>query len=187
MLCSALQWIEDNAARRPASAPTTATTTTAAAAADDDDEPDWMRSYVPPPSRADLTVVPLPPPIGPPPQQQAAAPGFASRVFKKPRVDPSNDAVASNSDDLDDSDFVIEPVEDADADVDAAAGSFAAGEKFVMPDVDGNIPDDEDGPHVQKVYYCSRTHSQLAQFLGELKRTRFAESISVVSLGSRKK
>ncbi|KAJ7527554.1 hypothetical protein O6H91_16G060900 [Diphasiastrum complanatum] len=37
-----------------------------------------------------------------------------------------------------------------------------------------------------KVFFCSRTHSQLSQFIGELKRTVFAESMQVVSLGSRK-
>ncbi len=35
-----------------------------------------------------------------------------------------------------------------------------------------------------KVYYCSRTHSQLAQFVEELGKTRFRD-LSVVTLGSR--
>lgn len=40
-------------------------------------------------------------------------------------------------------------------------------------------------PAVQ-VIYCSRTHSQLAQFVGEVRRTKFAASLSTVSLGARK-
>ncbi len=39
---------------------------------------------------------------------------------------------------------------------------------------------------IRKVYYCSRTHTQLSQFLHEIKKTEFASSIKVVSLGSRK-
>ena len=35
-----------------------------------------------------------------------------------------------------------------------------------------------------KVYYCSRTHSQLAQFVEELGKTRFRD-LSIVTLGSR--
>uniref|UniRef100_A0A8C9VAC2 ATP-dependent DNA helicase DDX11 n=1 Tax=Scleropages formosus TaxID=113540 RepID=A0A8C9VAC2_SCLFO len=47
--------------------------------------------------------------------------------------------------------------------------------------------DDEDleEEHVTKIYYCSRTHSQLAQFVHEVQKSPFAENISLVSLGSR--
>ncbi|KAK6914888.1 ATP-dependent helicase, C-terminal [Dillenia turbinata] len=37
-----------------------------------------------------------------------------------------------------------------------------------------------------KVYFCSRTHSQLSQFVRELRKTAFASELKVVSLGSRK-
>lgn len=37
-----------------------------------------------------------------------------------------------------------------------------------------------------KVYFSSRTHSQLTQFVRELKRTKFASEINAVCLGSRK-
>lgn len=43
---------------------------------------------------------------------------------------------------------------------------------------------DEEKPF--KVYFCSRTHSQLSQFIGELQRTDFSSFFNVVSLGSRK-
>eukprot|EP00160_Parvularia_atlantis_P003956 Unigene13319_Nuclearia_a/m.40359 Unigene13319_Nuclearia_a/g.40359 ORF Unigene13319_Nuclearia_a/g.40359 Unigene13319_Nuclearia_a/m.40359 type:complete len:153 (+) Unigene13319_Nuclearia_a:434-892(+) len=84
-------------------------------------------------------------------------------------------------------------VETAAGDDDGAAGDD---EEFLLDEVDEDnssslnsavlAADEDDAPHVQKIYYCSRTHSQLAQFLGELKRTRFAAEIAVVSLGSRK-
>eukprot|EP00850_Spirogloea_muscicola_P017680 SM000154S01415 [mRNA] locus=s154:273508:278403:+ [translate_table: standard] len=37
-----------------------------------------------------------------------------------------------------------------------------------------------------KVFFCSRTHSQLSQVIGELRKTLFAESLQTVALGSRK-
>ncbi|RDD45928.1 putative ATP-dependent DNA helicase DDX11 [Trichoplax sp. H2] len=48
---------------------------------------------------------------------------------------------------------------------------------------DGKIADDD--PEITKIYYCSRTHSQLAQFIGEVKKCNFADSIRLVVLGSR--
>ncbi|GFT17894.1 hypothetical protein NPIL_177951 [Nephila pilipes] len=39
--------------------------------------------------------------------------------------------------------------------------------------------------HVIKIYYASRTHSQLAQFLGEIKRSPFKDQVTVTTLGSR--
>ncbi|KAH7447640.1 hypothetical protein KP509_01G114900 [Ceratopteris richardii] len=37
-----------------------------------------------------------------------------------------------------------------------------------------------------KVFFCSRTHSQLSQFIKELQRTCFSSSLKTVSIGSRK-
>uniref|UniRef100_A0A674BR25 ATP-dependent DNA helicase DDX11 n=1 Tax=Salmo trutta TaxID=8032 RepID=A0A674BR25_SALTR len=48
--------------------------------------------------------------------------------------------------------------------------------------------DDEDDlveEHVTKIYYCSRTHSQLAQFIHEVQKSPFSPDISLVPLGSR--
>lgn len=38
--------------------------------------------------------------------------------------------------------------------------------------------------HLQ-IYYCSRTHSQLAQFVREVQKSPYGDRIHVVTLGSR--
>ncbi|XP_030526173.1 ATP-dependent DNA helicase DDX11 [Rhodamnia argentea] len=47
----------------------------------------------------------------------------------------------------------------------------------------GSDNEEEEG---LKIYFCSRTHSQLSQFVKELRKTAFADEISAVCLGSRK-
>jgi chromosome transmission fidelity protein 1 len=46
----------------------------------------------------------------------------------------------------------------------------------------------DEKPHfgITKIIYCSRTHSQISQFVREIQKTAFADRIRVVSLGSRK-
>ncbi|KAG2623821.1 hypothetical protein PVAP13_3KG081781 [Panicum virgatum] len=51
---------------------------------------------------------------------------------------------------------------------------------------EGESDEEEEEEVTPKVYFTSRTHSQLSQFIGELKRTEFAGRIRTVSLGSRK-
>ncbi|KAM3927064.1 ATP-dependent DNA helicase DDX11 [Leptodactylus fuscus] len=49
-------------------------------------------------------------------------------------------------------------------------------------------PDDDEDfeeEHVTKIYYCSRTHSQLSQFVHELQKSPFGKETRLVSLGSR--
>ncbi|XP_021100925.1 ATP-dependent DNA helicase DDX11 isoform X2 [Heterocephalus glaber] len=45
--------------------------------------------------------------------------------------------------------------------------------------------EDLEEEHVTKIYYCSRTHSQLAQFVQEVRKSPFGKEIRLVSLGSR--
>uniref|UniRef100_A0A452ES65 DEAD/H-box helicase 11 n=2 Tax=Capra hircus TaxID=9925 RepID=A0A452ES65_CAPHI len=57
-------------------------------------------------------------------------------------------------------------------------------EKGVPSGVDVD-EDDLDEEHVMKIYYCSRTHSQLAQFVHEVQKSPFGQDTRLVSLGSR--
>ncbi|KAJ1801408.1 ATP-dependent DNA helicase chl1, partial [Coemansia sp. RSA 2523] len=50
-------------------------------------------------------------------------------------------------------------------------------------DTDQNAEPEE--PSISKIFYASRTHSQLQQFISEIKRTKFGHATPCVTLGSR--
>lgn len=52
-------------------------------------------------------------------------------------------------------------------------------------DRDGDEDIDESDEHVTKIYFCSRTHSQLSQFVREVIKSPYGDDIRVISLGSR--
>ena len=48
--------------------------------------------------------------------------------------------------------------------------------------------EDEDKEEIYenvKIFFCSRTHSQLSQFIGELRKSPYSKNISVITLSSR--
>ncbi|XP_072551300.1 ATP-dependent DNA helicase DDX11 [Salminus brasiliensis] len=50
---------------------------------------------------------------------------------------------------------------------------------------DDDDDDDLEEEHITKIYYCSRTHSQLAQFVHEVQKSPYGCTVSLVNLGSR--
>ncbi|KAF7242724.1 putative ATP-dependent RNA helicase DDX11-like protein 8 [Varanus komodoensis] len=56
-----------------------------------------------------------------------------------------------------------------------------AGSRLKEEDEDEDVEEE----HVTKIYYCSRTHSQLAQFVHEVQKSPFGQETRLVSLGSR--
>ncbi|ESO99999.1 hypothetical protein LOTGIDRAFT_112727 [Lottia gigantea] len=54
-------------------------------------------------------------------------------------------------------------------------------------DNDGGKPkeDDLEEEHITKIYFCSRTHSQLSQFVREVIKSPYGDDTRVISLGSR--
>jgi hypothetical protein len=63
-----------------------------------------------------------------------------------------------------------------------SSGEEAAGEEAAAVDKEKERPK----PYKTQVIFCSRTHSQLSQFVGEFKRTPLPGSVSVVALAARK-
>ncbi|NXQ59139.1 DDX11 helicase, partial [Anthoscopus minutus] len=58
-------------------------------------------------------------------------------------------------------------------------------EKKVVSGLEEDDDDDLEEDHVTKIYYCSRTHSQLSQFVREVQKSPFGKDTRLVSLGSR--
>lgn len=79
-----------------------------------------------------------------------------------------------------DVDGVADDEEEEDFSVGAVTSSAIAGDLLESED------EDEPKPRRRQIFYCSRTHSQLAQVVGEVKKTGYADQISVVSLASRR-
>lgn len=63
------------------------------------------------------------------------------------------------------------------------AGGVSVGSSSDEEEEENGSDEEKEG---LKVYFCSRTHSQLSQFIMELRKTSFTNAIKVVCLGSRK-
>lgn len=107
-------------------------------------------------------------------------------VTKKERenLQKKNDAVQ-----LSDEEFLLE---DYESEEEGAGGTSKrkAGKGPHIPSSDEeeeeDQSDEEEDEEKLKVYFCSRTHSQLSQFIKELRKTVFANEVKIVCLGSRK-
>ena len=106
---------------------------------------------------------------------------------KKERKNLSNDVV-----ELSDGDFLLEEYE---SEEERALGDGKSKRKNLGVSLSSSSEDEEgkddsknEGEEEEKlkVYFCSRTHSQLSQFIKELRKTVFANDMKVVCLGSRK-
>ncbi|KAK7255379.1 hypothetical protein RIF29_28788 [Crotalaria pallida] len=89
--------------------------------------------------------------------------------------------------DVSDKEFLLEDYESGDED-DPGSKRKPTKSIFTSSSEDESDKDVEEVVEEKKfkVYFCSRTHSQLSQFIKELRKTVFASEMDVVSLGSRK-
>ncbi|UJR22839.1 hypothetical protein I4U23_025869 [Adineta vaga] len=63
-------------------------------------------------------------------------------------------------------------------------------QKNLFDEIDSPIKTDktnlrEKKAHVLKIFFCTRTHSQISQFIGEIQKTKYIEQLRLVALGSR--
>ncbi|KAL7401885.1 hypothetical protein ABVT39_005918 [Epinephelus coioides] len=87
----------------------------------------------------------------------------------------SKEEITETKGDQEDEDLIIEEYESDDES--KTKSRFCGAED----DTDDDLVEE----HVTKIYYCSRTHSQLAQFVHEVQKSPFSKDISLVTLGSR--
>ncbi|KAK9666160.1 hypothetical protein RND81_14G165300 [Saponaria officinalis] len=178
IICSALQWLVDRKKQRKPDLNQCGS----------DDEPDWMRDFVV--SKEN-------------PVQGKKKDGFLSKKFveAKRRTGGVHDLFAGEEGcggggkvgivkgssglvELEDGEFLVEEYE---SDEDESGVCKRKGGVVSMSS--SSDEDDEDGGEEEaglKIYFCSRTHSQLSQFVKELRKTVFGSELKVVTLGSRK-
>ncbi|XP_029009204.1 ATP-dependent DNA helicase DDX11 [Betta splendens] len=88
----------------------------------------------------------------------------------------SKEEERDSSEDKEDEDLIIAEYESDDES--KSKSRFCAAE-------DDDDDDELVEEHVTKIYYCSRTHSQLAQFVHEVQKSPFSKDVSLVTLASR--
>jgi chromosome transmission fidelity protein 1 len=186
LICGALHWLEDHREREAAAA-AGATAAAAPVAGGDAGEPDWVRDFA---------------------SQQGEARRRAHEVWRAERLakarerlaraqPPAAAAPAAGAGDPDAEFLVDEWHSDAEggggvggpgagAKRGAARAAAAASDSDAGSGADALGDGEPEPPRRAQVIFCSRTHSQLAQFVGELRRTRFAETVALVALGSRR-
>nr|GEW10396.1 ATP-dependent DNA helicase DDX11 [Tanacetum cinerariifolium] len=101
----------------------------------------------------------------------------------------SNVTVKSDGEKLDDKEFLVDEYESEEEKSGRSkrkGGGICGGSSSSEGEDEGDEFSDEEEEADFKIYFCSRTHSQLSQFVKELKKTVLADEIKVASLGSRK-
>ncbi|XP_059455898.1 uncharacterized protein LOC132186105 isoform X2 [Corylus avellana] len=160
-----------------------------------DDEPDWMRDFVVNKDNHVQEKKNKMKKFGKPDKRRnqescrdlfSRVEGDGDLVTKKEREisQKNNDAV-----ELSDEEFLLE---DYESEEEGAGGKSKrkAGRGSLSSSSDEeeeeDQSDEEEDKEKLKVYFCSRTHSQLSQFVKELRKTVFSNEMKIVCLGSRK-
>ncbi|RVW34048.1 ATP-dependent DNA helicase DDX11 [Vitis vinifera] len=157
IICSALQWLVDRKQQLKSEANQTQTP---GGGTGSDDEPDWMKNFV---ANKD--------------------PAVEDKTKKKLRFGKEKPDKGRNQ-----GKFLVEEYESEEEEgVGVGKSKRKAGGVSINSSSDEEEEDDneEDGEGL-KIYFCSRTHSQLSQFVKELRKTIFGNEMKVVCLGSRK-
>ena len=69
---------------------------------------------------------------------------------------------------------------------DFAVDHYESEEDEDVSEEDEDIVDEIKDDDVIKIFFCSRTHTQLSQFIHEIKKTTFGQELKCVTLGSRR-
>ncbi|XP_057736691.1 uncharacterized protein LOC130951952 isoform X1 [Arachis stenosperma] len=172
VICSALQWVLDQRRQQESQE----ACGNGDGGVGSDDEPDWLRNFVvnkDPQVKEDKVK-----------NKKDKFRYLSRKADKKEKENKKIDTT-----DVDDKEFLLEEYE---SEEEGDLGSVMLKRKATKSMLNSSSEDESDDAEGEedekkfKVYFCSRTHSQLSQFIKELQKTIFANEMTVVSLGSRK-
>lgn len=179
IICSALQWIVDRRQRAKVEQKIGATKTGCC----DEEEPDWMRDFV-----VDSETIHQV-------QTKGRKLGTVHNTRPSPRkyrnVQRAEEVSSDNAVEIDEAEFLVDEFESDEDDM-PGTGKFktkrerGSGWNSSEEEDEASEIIEEDVEVTPKIYFCSRTHSQLSQFVGEFKKTKFASELNAICLGSRK-
>uniref|UniRef100_A0A8D3CF52 DEAD/H (Asp-Glu-Ala-Asp/His) box helicase 11 n=1 Tax=Scophthalmus maximus TaxID=52904 RepID=A0A8D3CF52_SCOMX len=167
LICGALSWLTDSEERRRREAAALlqegeaalSTSTAQSSTTSSSEEPDWITDFVQKKADRDLVT-----------KLKTCEDDEAFKLLKL-----SKEEQTETQGDQEDEELIVAEYESDD--------ESKSKSRFCGPE---DVEDDElIEEHVTKIYYCSRTHSQLAQFVHEVQKSPFSEDISLVTLGSR--
>lgn len=146
----------------------------------EDDEPDWMRDFTAP--------------VAAKKDSGSRKLGFRSGDFQKkkasavrPKIVGKRSEECVRDDDGDEEEFLVEDYESDERENERLKRKVKRNLGCGSSDEEEEVEEEEEEEEVTpKVYFTSRTHSQLSQFVKEFKRSAFASELNLVCLGSRK-
>ncbi|TKY64491.1 ATP-dependent RNA helicase DDX11 [Spatholobus suberectus] len=191
VICSALQWVLDRRLQQEATCGED--TGNAGGGLGSDDEPDWMRDFVV--NKEENKKEEKSGSVLGKPHNNKKSKKICKEVrvlgVGESNVEKGCESLQKKIDvvDISDKEFLLEEYESEDEKglVSVVSKRKAVKTSFSSSSEDESGEEEEEEEEKKlKVYFCSRTHSQLSQFIKELRRTVFANEMDVVSLGSRK-
>ncbi|KAL1810863.1 hypothetical protein ACET3Z_020928 [Daucus carota] len=201
IICSALQWLVDRKENERMGVSVDLNSNSNRIGNEQcgsDDEPDWMKNFVV--NKDDEAVEKK--------AKKESRSGFRSKKVEKSRkvanfteikgykrddgnvssLGKKGGKARAEEVELGDEEFLLEEYESGEEGI--GISKRKAGDVLISSsseeDGDEDETDDEEAKAAIKIYFCSRTHSQLSQFVKELRKTVFASTLNVVNLGSRK-
>ncbi|KAL6334921.1 hypothetical protein AAG906_023726 [Vitis piasezkii] len=192
IICSALQWLVDRKQQLKSEANQTQTP---GGGTGSDDEPDWMKNFVANKDPAVEDKMKKKLRFGKEKPDKGRNQGSCRNLLSPNLIEEgihekkdSENMGQINGVELNDEEFLVEEYESEEEEgVGVGKSKRKAGGVSINSSSDEEEEDDneEDGEGL-KIYFCSRTHSQLSQFVKELRKTIFGNEMKVVCLGSRK-
>lgn len=192
IICSALQWLVDRKQQLKAEANQPQIP---GGGTGSDDEPDWMKNFVANKDPAVEDNMKKKLMFGKKTSDKGKNGGNCRNLLSPNLVEDAiqekkdgENLGESNGLELDDAEFLLEEYESEEGEgVGAGKSKRKAGGVSINSSSDEDEEDDKkEDEEGLKIYFCSRTHSQLSQFVKEFRKTAFDNELKVVCLGSRK-